>query len=85
VAKDEAKQAVEYKALAAMATDPKQRAEYNHFASELETFAKRSEEGAKTHRELARALEEPIRHMQAGIAHHLARAAALKTALANNS
>lgn len=85
VAKDELKQAAEFKSLAASATDPKQRAEFNQFANELETFAKHSEESAKTHRELARALEEPLRHMQAAVAHHLARAAALKTALANNS
>jgi hypothetical protein len=84
-AKEELRQAAEFKALAAAATDKKQREEFNQFASELERFAKHSEEGAKTHRELARTLEETIRVMQASVTYHLGRAAALKTALANNS
>ena len=85
IAKEEDKQAAEFKAMAELATDKKQRQEFNQFSNEMEAFSKRSEESAKNNREAARALNEPIRHMQAQIARHLARAAALKTALANNS
>jgi hypothetical protein len=85
VAKDELRQAAEFKSMAALATDKSHRKEFEQFANELENFAKKSEESAKTHRELSQRLAEPIRHMQADIAYHLERAAKLKTALANNS
>lgn len=85
IAKDELRQAAEFKAMAALATDKAQRKQFEQFANELENFARKSEESAKTHREVAQRLAEPIRHMQADIAHHLAAAARLKTELANNS
>ncbi len=84
-AKEELRQAAEFKNLAATATDKKQKEDFKDFANELERFAKHSEEAAKTHRELAHTLEETIRVMQASIAYHLDRAAKLKTQLANNS
>jgi hypothetical protein len=84
-AKDNEKQAAEYRATAAMAPDEKTKKEFNGFAQELERFAKHSEESAKTHREVAHRLEETIHAMQGAVAFHLDRAAKLKTALAQNS
>ena len=84
-AKDEHNQAADFRSTAATAPDKKTREEFTAFANELETFSRHSEEAAKTHREVARRLEETIKNMQGAVAYHLAIAAKLKTALANNS
>jgi hypothetical protein len=85
IATDEAAQALEYRNMAATAPSRKTRAEFTDFAEKLETFANLSEKSATTHRELAQPLDESIQNMQDEVALHLEKAAAQKTALANNS
>ena len=84
-AKDNERQAADFRATAATATDEKTRKEFIVFANELDTYAKHSEEAARTHREVARRLEDTIKAMQGAVTYHLNAAARLKTALANNS
>jgi hypothetical protein len=84
-AKDNDRQAADFRATAATAPDKKTREEFHVFAAELEAYARHNEEAARTHREVARRLEDTIKQLQATVAYHLAQAAKLKTALANNS
>jgi len=84
-AKDDERQAADFRATAATAPDKKTREEFLVFARELDEYARHNEESARTHREVARRLEETIRQLQATVAYHLAQAAKLKTALAANS
>ena len=84
-AKDNERQAADFRATAMTAPDKKTREEFLVFASELEVYAKHNDEAARTHREVAKRLEETIRQLQATVAYHLAQAAKLKTALAANS
>lgn len=82
---DEAAQALEYRSMAAAAPNRRTRVEFTAFAEKLESFADLSGQSATAHRELAQPLDESIQTMQDEVALHLAKAAELKTALANNS
>lgn len=85
LAADESAQALEYRNMAAAALNRRTRVEFNDFAAKLEGFADLSGQSAATHRELAQPLQASIQSMQDEVALRLAKAAELKTALANNS
>ena len=84
-AKDNRAQAIDYRTMASTETDKKNKEAFEHFANELDAFAKQNDEGAIWHKEAARKLDDHLANIQKVINWHLARAAELKTALANNS
>jgi len=84
-AKDLRAQGVTYKGIAADATDPKVKQDYNTFAREVDQQANNNDEQAKTLHQAAKKLEEVIKFEQRAIQFHLDMAAKLKASLAANS